>query len=75
MPGDIVPIFEAYSLTQASLLAGQLNEQGIQTFLDNDESPLDGLTAGDQTITVRVLPEQAEDARKIVEAFEAEEKH
>lgn len=73
MPNDIVAIFDAYSLTQASLLADRLKAQGIEAFLDNDESPFDGLTAGDQMITVRVLPEQADDARKIVEQFQAEE--
>ena len=72
MHDDLVDVYDAGSLIEGTLLRDRLEGEGIQAFLDNTDSPLDGLTAGEQTIPVRVLPDDADRARPIVEAFIAE---
>ena len=65
-------IFEAENLMEAQLLSTRLEEASIKSFIDNDDSPLDGLTAGDQMVIVRVLPKDAAAARKLADEFLAE---
>jgi len=72
MPDDLVNVYEAETLAEASLLADRLKEAGIQVFIDNSDSPFDGLTLGDQRKPVRVLPDDAQRAHAIAEAFVAE---
>jgi len=72
MGEDLVSVYEAWNLAEAQLLADRLEGRGIRAFLDNTDSPLDGLVAGDQTIGVRVLPADADRARPVVEGFLAE---
>jgi hypothetical protein len=73
MDEDLVDIFEATTLAQAQLLVQRLDEAGIKTFVDNTDSPFDGLTAADQYKVVRVLPTDAEKAGEIAKVFAAEE--
>jgi hypothetical protein len=54
------------------MLCDRLEDAGVKTFIDNDDSPLDGLSAGFGQDIVRVLPTDVEKARPIVEAFVAE---
>ncbi len=72
MPDDLVNVYTAATLFEAKLLADRLEEASIEVFIDNTDSPLDGLTAGDQGNPVRVLPGQANAAREIVAEFQAE---
>mgnify|MGYP000313948752 CR=1 FL=1 len=72
MKSDLVDIFEAETLMEAQLLAARLEEVDIKSFIDNDDSPLDGLTLADQFKIVRVLPKDAVKAREVAEAFLAE---
>lgn len=72
MADDLVDVYEAETLMEARLLCDQLEAAGVKTFIDNDDSPLDGLTAGDQMKIVRVLPEAVADAAKVVEQFRQE---
>ncbi len=72
MADDLVDIFEAENVMEAQLLSSRLEEAKIKSFIDNDDSPLDGLTAGDQMVIVRVLPKDAAAARKIADEFLSE---
>lgn len=72
MKPDLVDIFEAETLMEAQLLATRLDEAGIKSFIDNTDSPLDGLTAADQLKIVRVLPADEAKARDIANDFLAE---
>ncbi len=72
MNPDLVDIFEAETLMEAQLLAARLEEAGVKSFIDNVDSPLDGLTAAEQYKIVRVLPKDQEKARDIANAFLAE---
>ena len=56
----------------AQLLVARLAEVEIDSFVDNDDSPFDGLTAAEQMVIVRVLPANAERARVVVAEFQAE---
>ena len=72
MQDDLVDVFEAENVMEAQLLTTRLEEAGIKSFIDNDDSPLDGLTAGDQMVIVRVLPKDVPQARKVAEEFLSE---
>jgi len=72
MKPDLVDIFEADTLAEAQLLVSRLDDAGIKSFIDNDDTPLDGLTAAEQYKIVRVLPTDATKARAIADAFLAE---
>ncbi len=72
MHDDLVDVYDAGSLIEATLLRDRLAEHDISAFLDNTDSPLGGLTAAQQTIPVRVLPEEEDRARRIVQSFVAE---
>ena len=69
MPDDLVSVYDAANVSEATLLADRLRQAGIKVFIDNTDSPFDGLTAGDQTNPVRVLPSDAERARPIVKEW------
>lgn len=69
MKDDLVPIYEAGSLMEAQLLADRLDQEGLQAHVANDQSPLDGLTAGEQTVRVMVLPADQPRAQAVVEQF------
>ena len=72
MKPDLVDIFEAETLVEAQLLVSRLTDAGIKSFIDNDDTPLDGLTAAEQYMIVRVLPTDAVKARAIADEFLAE---
>ena len=71
MSDDLVNVFES-TLLLTQLVKARLDEAGIEAFIDQDASPFDGLTAANQMVIVRVLPKDAEQAGKIIEAFQAE---
>jgi hypothetical protein len=72
MKPDLTDIFEAETLEEAQLLATRLKEAGIKSFIDNTDSPLDGLTAAAQFKVVRVLPKDEKAAREVASEFLAE---
>ena len=72
MEHDLVEVYSAASMAEAQLLKDRLKGEGIEAFLDNTDSPLAGLTAANQYIVVRVLPEDAPAARDIAAQFAAE---
>lgn len=72
MQDDLVTIYEAGSLPEAEMLSDRLESAGVRNYVGNDDSPLDGLVAGEQTVAVMVLPQDANKARGVVEAFLAE---
>ncbi len=72
MREDLVDVYEAATLMEARLFADRLEEEGIRSFIDDVDSPFDGLTAARQEKRVRVLPADAEAARRLAEEFEAE---
>ena len=72
MKDDLVDIFEAETLAEAHLLTDRLTEAGIKSFIDNTDSPLDGLTAAAQMKIVRVLPKDQEKAEAIAQDFLSE---
>lgn len=72
MKDDLVDIFESETLALAQMLADRLAEAGIKVFIDNDDSPLDGLSAAGQYKIVRVLADDADQARKIADEFASE---
>ena len=72
MKDDLVEIYESETLMEAQLISARLEEVQIQCFIDNTDSPLDGLITADQMKIVRVLPQDVEQARQIVAEFEAE---
>ncbi len=72
MPDDLVPVFQSETLMEAKLLTDRLEAEGIRAFIDNTDTPFDGLTAADQFKTVRVLPQDHPRATEITTAFQAE---
>ena len=73
MQDDLVDVYAAATLMQAKLLSDRLAASGIRSFIDNTDSPFDGLTAAEQMKIVRVLPDDLQAAKSIVADFEAEE--
>lgn len=69
MNDDLVDVYEAQTLFQAKLVSDMLEGQGVRCFIDNVDSPLDGLVAADQVKIVRVLPQDAQRARRLVDEF------
>lgn len=72
MEHDLVDVYQASTMTEAQMLKDRLASQDIEAFLDNTDSPFDGLTAANQYIVVRVLPDDAPLAREVAAAFAAE---
>jgi len=72
MKQDLVELYQAATLTEAQLLKNRLLNEGIEAFIDNDDSPFDGLTAASQYVLVRVLPKDADQARAVAAEFQAE---
>ncbi len=72
MQDDLTDVFEAEGLLEAQLVSDRLKEAEIRSFIENADSPFDGLVAADQMKIVRVLPADAAKAREIVAEFEAE---
>ena len=72
MNDDLVDVYESEGLLKAKLIADRLDAAGIRSFIDNVDSPLDGLAAADQMKIVRVLPADVERAQKIIAEFESE---
>ena len=75
MQDDLVEVYAGQTLMQAQLLSDRLEAEGIRSFIDNTDSPLDGLITAEQMKIVRVLPADAERASHIVSQFQAEERH
>ncbi len=69
MSDDLVDVYETDTLADAQLLAARLEEEGIDSFIDNTDSPFDGLTAMQQQKIVRVLPNAESQARQVVQVF------
>ena len=72
MSEDLVDIYETDTLADAQLLVARLEESGIDAFVDNSDSPFDGLTAMQQQKIVRVLPNAESQARQVVEQYVSE---
>lgn len=72
MKDDLVEVYESETLMEAQLVSARLEEAQIQCFIDNVDSPLDGLVAADQMKIVRVLPQDVDQARQVIAEFEAE---
>lgn len=72
MRQDLAAVYEAATLMEAQLLVSRLEEAGIEAFVDQTDSPLDGLTAAYQTKIVRVLPENQAQAQAIAQEFQRE---
>jgi len=53
---DLVEVYEAATLMEARLLADRLGERGIRSFIDNVDSPLDGLTAASRRMSCASFP-------------------
>jgi len=69
MQDDIVVVYQADSLAEAKMVSDRLSEENIASFIDNVTSPLDGLTAAEQTIEVRVRHEDTGQAQRIIDEF------
>ncbi len=72
MQDDIVVIYTANSLQEAKMLSDRLSEDSIDSFIDNVTSPLDGLTAAEQSVQVRVRQDDVDAAQRIVDEFMSE---
>ncbi len=72
MQDDLVDVYEAATLMEAQLLSDRLDSYEVRSFIDNTDSPFDGLTAAEQVKIVRVLPDDVDKARRIIAEFEAE---
>lgn len=72
MKDDLVEAYRAETLMQAQLLHDRLEAEGIRSFIENADSPLDGLVAAVQMVIVRVLPSELDRARRVVSEFESE---
>lgn len=66
MTDDLIVVFEAETLMEAQLVSNGLEQAGIQSFIDNTDSPLDGLISAGQLKLVRVLPKDAQQAKQVV---------
>lgn len=72
MSDDLVDVYETDNLADAQLLVARLEESGIDSFIDNSDSPFDGLTAMQQQKIVRVLPNAETQAREVVAKYVSE---
>ena len=73
MKSDLVSVYDAATLMEAQMLASRLEDAGVRSFLDNTDSPFDGVTAMEQTIPVRILAEDETRAGPIVAEFQREQ--
>ena len=64
---ELVSVFDTMDETEALVVQGLLESNGIETLLANREAPQDVLP-GVGGVVIRVRPEDAEEAREIIAA-------
>jgi hypothetical protein len=67
---ELVTVFETADDAEALVVHGLLESDGLQSILVSEYGQND-LLAGAGTFRVRVLPERAEEARKVIEEYRA----
>jgi hypothetical protein len=65
---ELVSVFDTMDEAEALVVQGLLESNGIETLLANRDAPQDVLP-GVGGVLVRVRPEDAEEAREIIEAY------
>jgi hypothetical protein len=65
---ELVSVFDTMDEAEALVVQGLLESNGIETLLTNRDAPQDVLP-GVGGVLVRVRPEDAEEAREIIEAY------
>jgi len=63
---ELVSVFDTMDETEALVVQGLLESNGIETLLTNRDAPQDVLP-GVGGVVLRVLPEDADEARMIIE--------
>ena len=68
-----VPVFSARNITEADLVRGLLDANGIRAEVEDDDSvtTLDGIVTGNRGVTVSVRREDAPTAREVIEEARA----
>jgi hypothetical protein len=65
---ELVSVFDTMDEAEALVVQGLLESNGIETLLTNLDAPQDVLP-GVGGVMLRVRPEEAEEAREIIEAY------
>jgi hypothetical protein len=65
---ELVSVFDTMDEAEALVVQGLLESNGIETLLTNLDAPQDVLP-GVGGVVLRVRPEEAEEAREIIEAY------
>lgn len=72
MKDQLVPIYHAYTASDAQGLADRLRSAGVEAFVEMTEAPMYGMRAGPQSQVVYVRKAESEDVRSIVRTWEHE---
>jgi len=72
MREDFLPVYMASTVAVAQRLADRLTRAGIETFVDDTESPLYGMSLGPQSKVVHVRAPTEGLAREIIRDFQEE---
>lgn len=66
---SVVPVFVARNITQADVVAGLLEANGIDCTIQDEEgvTMLDGIVSGNAGVVVTVAAADAADARAVIE--------
>jgi hypothetical protein len=70
MREDFVPVYMASTVAVAQKLADRLTRSGIESFVDDTESPLYGMSLGPQSKVVHVRTPAEPRAREIIRDFQ-----
>lgn len=72
MKEDFVPVYLASTVAVAQKLADRLSNRGIETFVDDTESPMYGMSLGPHSKVIHVREPAEASAREIVQDFQQE---
>lgn len=69
MSDTLFTVYTAPTFSEAEMIHQALDEAGISAFIEQTPSPLDGLNTINQGTPVMVREDDAEEARRVVDAF------
>ena len=72
MSDDLVSIYEAESFADAELIHQYLQDEGIDAWVDQTPSPLDGLNTAHQSPHIRVRESDARRAGEMIQSYLAD---
>lgn len=73
MSKDLVHVYEALNLAEAEAIHQALEAEGIEAYVDQTASPLDGLADIGEGTEVMVREDDAEHAQQVIERYLAQQ--